>query len=41
MTQRGRVDYQTDLDTFRCCFDAGIWPGYSDAPLTIDLPKWA
>lgn len=41
MTQRGRVDYQTDLDTFRRCQESGIWPGYSDAPLTIDLPKWA
>lgn len=41
MTQRGRVDYQTDLDTFRRCQDAGTWPGYSEAPLTIDLPKWA
>lgn len=41
MTQRGRIDYQTDLDTFRRCQDADTWPGYSDAPLTIDLPKWA
>lgn len=41
MTQRGRVDYQTDLDTFRRCQESGTWPGYSDAPLTIDLPKWA
>ena len=41
MTQRGRIDYQTDLDTFRRCQESGIWPGYSEAPLTIDLPKWA
>ena len=41
MIQRGRVDYQTDLDTFRRCQESGTWPGYSDAPLTIDLPKWA
>jgi exodeoxyribonuclease VIII len=41
MTSRGRIDYQTDLDTFRRCSDANEWPGYSDAPLTIDLPKWA
>jgi len=41
MTSRGRIDYQTDLDTFRRCRDANEWPGYSDAPLTIDLPKWA
>lgn len=41
MTQRGRIDYQTDLDTFRRCQESGTWPGYSDAPLTIDLPKWA
>jgi exodeoxyribonuclease VIII len=41
MAQRGRIEYQTDLDTFRRCQDADTWPGYSDAPLTIDLPKWA
>ena len=41
MMQRGRVDYQTDLDTFRRCQESGTWPGYSDALLTIDLPKWA
>jgi exodeoxyribonuclease VIII len=41
MTSRGRIDYQGDLDTFRRCRDADEWPGYSSAPLTIDLPKWA
>ena len=41
MTQRGRIDYQTDLDTFRWCRDHDDWPGYSGHPLTIDLPKWA
>jgi len=41
MTSRGRIEYQTDLDTFRRCQDTGNWHGYSDAPLTIDLPKWA
>ena len=41
MTQRGRIDYQTDLDTFRWCRDHNDWPGYSGHPLTIDLPKWA
>ena len=41
MTQRGRIDYQTDLETFRWCRDHNDWPGYSGHPLTIDLPKWA
>ena len=41
MTQRGRIDYQADLDTFRWCRDHNDWPGYSGHPLTIDLPKWA
>jgi exodeoxyribonuclease VIII len=41
MTSRGRVEYQADLDAFRRCQDTDTWPGYSDAPLTIDLPKWA
>jgi hypothetical protein len=41
MTIRGRADYLADLDTFRRCRDADEWPGYSTAPLTIDLPKWA
>lgn len=41
MTLRGRADYMADLEIFRRCRDAVEWPGYSDAPLTIDLPKWA
>jgi exodeoxyribonuclease VIII len=41
MTNRGRFDYRADLDTFRECLAADTWPGYSNAPLTIDLPKWA
>jgi exodeoxyribonuclease VIII len=41
MTNRGRHDYRADLETFRRCQDTDTWPGYSDAPLTIDLPKWA
>lgn len=41
MVLRGRADYEADLDAFRRCQESGTWPGYSDAPLTIDLPKWA
>lgn len=41
MVIRGRADYLADLETFRRCRDADEWPGYSAAPLTIDLPKWA
>jgi exodeoxyribonuclease VIII len=41
MTNRGRFDYRADLETFRECQDTDTWPGYSNAPLTIDLPKWA
>ena len=41
MTQRGRIEYQTDLDTFRECLASDCWPGYSSSPLTLDLPKWA
>jgi exodeoxyribonuclease VIII len=41
MTSRGRIEYQTDLDTFRECVATDTWPGYSSSPLTLDLPKWA
>lgn len=41
MVLRGRADYLADLETFRRCRDADEWPGYSTAPLTIELPKWA
>jgi exodeoxyribonuclease VIII len=41
MTSRGRIEYQTDLDTFRECLASDCWPGYSSSPLTLDLPKWA
>jgi exodeoxyribonuclease VIII len=41
MTSRGRIEYQTDLDTFRECLASDTWPGYSSSPLTLDLPKWA
>jgi exodeoxyribonuclease VIII len=41
MTNRGRIEYQTDLDTFRECLASDCWPGYSSSPLTLDLPKWA
>lgn len=41
MVLRGRADYEADLARFRECRDTDTWPGYSDAPLTIDLPKWA
>ena len=41
MILRGRADYLDDLAKFRECRDTDTWPGYSSAPLTIDLPKWA
>lgn len=41
MTARGRADYERDLETYRRCLEAGVWPGLSEKPLTIDLPKWA
>lgn len=41
MVIRGRADYLADIETFRRCRDADEWPGYSDTPLTLELPKWA
>lgn len=41
MILRGRSAYEADLETFRRCRDADEWPGYSDTPLTLELPKWA
>ena len=41
MIDRGRTDYQADLETFRECLATDTWPGYSTSPLTLDLPKWA
>lgn len=41
MILRGRVDYRTDLETYRRCTESDTWPGLSPDPLVIDLPKWA
>lgn len=41
MILRGRADYRADLETYRRCLASDTWPGLSDNPLTIDLPKWA
>ena len=41
MIERGRLAYQSDLETLRECLAADTWPGYSSSPLTLDLPKWA
>jgi exodeoxyribonuclease VIII len=37
---RGRSEYQADLRTLRQCIDTDTWPGLSDKPSRIDLPKW-
>jgi exodeoxyribonuclease VIII len=37
---RGRSEYQADLRTLRTCIDTDTWPGLSDKPTRIDLPKW-
>jgi exodeoxyribonuclease VIII len=37
---RGRSEYQADLRTLRKCIDTDIWPGLSNEPTRIDLPKW-
>lgn len=41
MTFKGRELYRRDLETYRKCAESGEWPGYSDVPLTLDLPRWA
>lgn len=41
MIDRGRADYQADLETLRECQATDTWPGYSSSPLQLDLPKWA
>lgn len=41
MTVRGRADYEADLRTYSRCMETGEWPGLSETPTVIDLPKWA
>lgn len=41
MKLRGRADYQADLATYARCMESGEWPGLSQSPIVIDLPKWA
>lgn len=41
MKIRGRADYQKDLRTYKECVETDTWPGLSETPLMIDLPKWA
>lgn len=41
MILRGRADYERDLATYARCLEAGQWPGLSNEPIKIDLPKWA
>jgi exodeoxyribonuclease VIII len=38
---RGRAEYKEDLQTLKQCLATDVWPGYSQKPLVIDLPKWA
>lgn len=37
----GRTEYQSNLFTYKECQDKGIWPGYGDLVLPLDLPQWA
>ena len=39
--QRGRDEYQRDLDTYRECVETNEWPGYSNRIEVINLPRWA
>ncbi len=41
MKLRGRVEYQQDLRTYARCVETDTWPGLPEAPVIIDLPKWA
>jgi hypothetical protein len=41
MIVRGRADYEADLRTYARCLEADEWPGLSETPVIIDLPKWA
>ena len=37
---KGRTEYKELLVDFVACKKSGVWPGYSDAVRTIELPKW-
>ena len=38
---RGRSEYEADLDVLKRCRETDTWPGLPDAPVILDLPKWA
>lgn len=37
----GRARNHAALERFADCTAAGVWPGYSDEVVTVDLPVWA
>lgn len=39
--EAGRSAYQRNLDTYKRCTETGLWPAYSSAIETIQLPRWA
>lgn len=36
----GRYEYRDLLNKYKVCTDTGIWPGYSDADVDLNLPAW-
>ena len=38
--EHGRQVYRSWLDRLALCRAEGIWPGYADGCLELDLPKW-
>lgn len=37
----GRDEYTAAFELYRTCMKSGVWPGYSDEVMPVELPEWA
>jgi len=38
--ERGRIEYRAELARYLECKKSGVWMGYAEGTVDIDLPKW-
>lgn len=41
LLKRGKTLRQHNLQTYAQCLQTGVWPGYPDELLTVQMPRWA